>query len=163
MWGYLGFAIGAIGSGVHSLVAVAGYAAWYGFGEATLRRRGLLGSRWGVPASWITDRNNALRTAIWGCVLGPGLFTRNPYAGMWFLPLLLANAASPRQGLVLGALTGVAHGVSRMLTIFGSHKCELGSKAAGIMLKRAKYAQLDGRVLLFVAGMTIGLLVESGW
>jgi hypothetical protein len=45
---------------------------------------------WQVPAHWIKGKSISIQAIIWGALLGPGLVTRNPYAGIWILPLLLA-------------------------------------------------------------------------
>jgi hypothetical protein len=45
--------------------------------------------------------------------LGPGVLTRNPYASMWLVPLLLGAAGSVWLGLAFGAVAGAAHGASR--------------------------------------------------
>ncbi len=70
---------------------------------AVPRRRRLPGSNWAVPSRWIAGRGNLGRTLIWGLTLGPGLMTRNSYAGMLLLPVLLLACSTPTQaGLRLG-------------------------------------------------------------
>ncbi len=59
-----------------------------------------LGLSWQVPGSWVTGRTAVTQTIIWGACLGPGLMTKNPYAGTWMLPLLLVLAPSPLWALV---------------------------------------------------------------
>jgi hypothetical protein len=115
VWGALGAALGSLQAPRESLLwGAALYCLVFGLSEAT----GLASLRaptltWQVPATWVGSPSETRRVVAWGVLLGPGLVTRNPYAGMWVVPLCIALARAPMLGLVTGLLVGVAHGTLR--------------------------------------------------
>ena len=72
---------------------------------------------WQVPSSWLRGRPAPARALVWAGTLGPGLLTRNPYASMLLVPVLLGAAGSVPLGLAFGAAAGAAHGASRALGV----------------------------------------------
>jgi len=67
--------------------------------------------RWQVPSGWMNRRTSAAQVVIWGASLGPGLITRNPYASMWLLPLLLPLIGDWHLGVTVGIIAGGSHGL----------------------------------------------------
>ena len=66
-------------------------AIYYGPPEVS-GRRGLPppGRGWQVPQTMLIDASPRRRLAVWGALLGPGLLTRNPFAGFGLLPFAVA-------------------------------------------------------------------------
>lgn len=109
---------------------------------------------WAVPSTWLRGRSWAAQALIWGTTLGPGLATRNPYAGMWFVPLLLATTGNPLVGGIAGGLVGLAHGAARAAGILANHRhresCELPWR---MMMLNLRVRRIDGIGLLLAAAM----------
>ena len=114
IWALLGVLLGALPLAGPALVAAAVYGCYYGAVEVS-GRRGLPppGRRWQVPQTMLLGAPPRRRVLVWGAVLGPGLLTRNPYAGFGVLPLAAAAMGGPAAGLALGAAMGAAHGTAR--------------------------------------------------
>ncbi len=93
-----------------ALVAVLVYAVTYGLAETMRLPLRAPESRWQVPSTWVAGRTSQKRAVVWGVMLGPGVLTRNPYAGMWLVPLLLAVIASPALGAIAGGLVAMPGG-----------------------------------------------------
>lgn len=94
------------------------YALSYGLAEVLGMPLPVPGSSWQVPVSWVKSQRSWVRSLIWGFWLGPGIFTRNPDAGIWFLPLLLSIVSRQVAGAgLLGALIGLAHGAARAIEV----------------------------------------------
>lgn len=74
-------------------------------------------SHWQVPSSWISGRGHAARAAVWGGILGPGIVTRNPFAGMWLFPILAAAAGPPATAFIVGGVCGFLHGTARAVGV----------------------------------------------
>ena len=118
-WALLGFWLGAAsaalpGVRVVALAAAACYGGYYGTLEAS-GRRGLAppGRGWQVPQTMLIDAPPGRRLALWGALLGPGLLTRNPFAGFGLLPLAVTAMPGPAAAVALGAAAGLAHGIAR--------------------------------------------------
>jgi hypothetical protein len=136
---------------VVSLVAC-GYAVVFGTCEVLRIPFRQLGLTWQVPAQWLRGRSATIRTLIWGACLGPGFVTRNPYAGMWVLPLLVALAPNWMAAMLLGIAIGLAHGSSRAVGIL-RNLSRLEEVCAPVMiLKQMRWRFFDGSVLLLLAG-----------
>jgi len=108
---------------------------------------------WQVPAQWIKERSPMAQTAMWGALLGPGLVTRNPYAGMWLLPLLTVLNHNLLTALVIGMIVGVAHGGARALGVL-SNRRQMDMNYSHLMILGAqlRWKYRDGLALLLVAG-----------
>ncbi|HEX6683439.1 MAG TPA: hypothetical protein VF062_11615 [Candidatus Limnocylindrales bacterium] len=144
-------------NGIPTILAV-GYALAHGIAETLglpLRAPGL---GWEVPAAWLKGRGRAKRILIWGATLGPGLVTRNPYAGMWFVPLLLATTtADPFPAAAAGAFIGLAHGTARAAGIIANRRGEDCQLPWRMTITRIRFRLADGLCLLFAAGVVIHL------
>jgi hypothetical protein len=153
VWGAIGAGLGALGpSRAIQAVAVV-YAVLYGIAETfrlPLRAPSL---RWQVPSTWVRDRTSRARIVIWGAVLGPGLMTRNPYAGMWLVPLALALVGDVRAGLVCGLLAGAAHGVARAYGLRSNVRSDRGRTDFALVADQLRWRLVDGLALLFAAGI----------
>src|SRR5450631_3763804 len=94
------------------------YALIWGIGEVFGFPLPIPGLTWQVPAAWLKGQSEGMQAFIWGCCLGPGLLTRNPYAGMGILPLLLMLSHNQFQAIGVGIAIGVAHGGGRVIGVF---------------------------------------------
>ena len=114
VWGVIGLVLGWLPLSRAALVAMAVYGLVYGAAEIT--GRPILrapGTGWQVPQTMLLGARPGRRVLVWGALLGPGLATRNPYAGFGALPLAVAAARGPVAGLAAGAVVGAAHGTAR--------------------------------------------------
>jgi hypothetical protein len=105
---------------------------------------------WQVPAHWLQGRTTWAQNLIWGMALGPGLITRNPYAGMWLLPIFLTFNHNVLTDIGIGILIGLAHAGMRVFGIFSArrHLDACGSH----ILTQWRWRVGDGLLLLFGAG-----------
>jgi hypothetical protein len=120
----LGAVFAAAGVGVRALapdaerplaIALGAVALVYALRELGWISLPVPGRDWQVPASWV--RNGFYRSAaIFGSVVGLGVFTRIPYASM---PILLAWLFVSGN-LPLGIATGTLYGLMRALSIYSS-------------------------------------------
>jgi hypothetical protein len=136
------------------------YALIYGAAESLLVPVRVLSTTWQVPARWISGAGALRRAFIWGCVLGPGVLTRNPYAGMWMMPILLTVASGPGRGAIAGAATGAAHGVSRAaVTLQLIRKRSGGTRnPTEIVLRQLRWRAADGLMLGLLAGVLVAYI-----
>jgi hypothetical protein len=133
------------------------YALWFGVRETLGQHWRLLGLIWQVPSSWIKGRSAVARALIWGTTLGPGLVTKNPYAGMWLLPLLVALVAPAHNlltGVAVGMAVGAAHGGARAIGVLRNRQCIATDVSAHQKILQAQehWQYLDGLALLLAAG-----------
>lgn len=118
---------------------------------------------WQVPAQWVKGRSPVVQAATWGALLGPGLVTRNPYAGMWLLPLLIALNHNLLTAMAIGMAVGIAHGGARALGVL-SNRRRMATNCSHLMILGAqlRWRYIDGLALLLAAGAlgayTLGLL-----
>ena len=93
------------------------------------------------------------QTLMWGALLGPGLVTRNPYAGMWLVPLLIALNHNLLATLVMGLIVGVAHGGARALGVL-SNRRHMETNCSHLLILGAQmhWKCRDGLALLLAAG-----------
>lgn len=105
---------------------------------------------WQVPAQWLQGRSAFAQTLIWGVTLGPGFVTRNPYAGMWLLVVMLTLNQHIFTTLGIGIVIGIAHGGARAIGILIKRQ-NLDACGSGI-LKQWRWRTADGYILLFGAG-----------
>jgi len=131
------------------------YALWFGALEALGLPSKALSLAWQVPSGWITGRPATLQALIWGTALGPGLVTRNPYAGMWILPLLLALNSNMPSAFIVGIAVGIAHGGARVLGVLNNRK-HMDADPVYVHLTilgaQLRWQYLDGLALLLAAG-----------
>ncbi|HEX9033058.1 MAG TPA: hypothetical protein VF834_14555 [Streptosporangiaceae bacterium] len=191
VWLVLGLVLAAglhaIGLTAGALAAAVVYAGYYGVVEA-LGWPGLPppGRRWQVPQTMLIGAAPARRVLVWGAILGPGFWTRNPYAGFGLLPVAVAAMPGPVPGLALGAAIGAAHGAARAVALLRdvrdlretpamamSPAPGAGSAASALtsgegvathldlLLKTVYWRRLDGVVLLAVAAAAALASVRS--
>lgn len=139
-----------------ALVSVLIYCAYYGPVEA-IRISGLPppGSRWQVPQSLVAGVSRRRRILIWGAILGPGLATRNPYAGFGLLPLVVAALGSIGTGAFAAAAMGIAHGTGRALAMLRDTRRIDGTEYLQSILRSMYWRTLDGVVLLLIGGIAV--------
>jgi len=137
-----------------SLLACA-YTLWFGALEALGLPSRTPSLAWQVPSDWITGRPPTVQAFIWGAALGPGLVTRNPYAGMWLLPLLLALNSNMPSAFIVGIAVGIAHGGARVLGVLNNRK-HMDADPVYVHLTilgaQLRWQYLDGLALLLAAG-----------
>jgi hypothetical protein len=109
-----------------------------------------LSLNWQVPAQWLQSRSAFAQTLIWGTALGPGFVTRNPYAGIWLLPVMLTLNQHIFTNLGIGIVIGIAHGGARAIGVLLTRQ-NLDTCGSGI-LKQWRWRVADGLMLLFGAG-----------
>lgn len=94
----------------------------------------------------------ATRLLVWGSILGPGFLTRNPYAGFFLLPILVAAAGPAWSAAALAAAIGLAHGTGRALALL--RDARPGAASADpmrLVLTSMYWRRLDGITLLVIA------------
>ena len=154
VWSILGVVLWPVGAilGVVPLVAC-GYALAFGIAETFGLPLRVPSLAWQVPAQWIKGRSPMGQTAMWGALLGPGLVTRNPYAGMWLLPLLIALNHNLLTAMAIGMAVGAAHGGTRALGVL-SNRRHMDASCSHLMILgvQLRWKYRDGLALLLVAG-----------
>jgi len=145
-----------------SLLACA-YALWFGALEALGLPSQAPSLAWQVPAGWITGRPATVQALIWGTALGPGLVTRNPYAAMWLLPLLLALNSNLLSAFLTGIAVGIAHGGARVLGVLNNRK-HMDADPVYVHLKilgaQLRWQYLDGLALLLAGGALVAYAIS---
>lgn len=123
-----------------------------------------IGLAWQVPNQWLRGRPAALQTLFWGICLGPGLITRNPYAGIWLLPFLLVLMPNLLIALSLGLAIGVAHGCGRAIGVLRNRR-KLDILCTPIVIFEFwRWQFIDGLLLLFSTGwLTTYIISQLGW
>lgn len=162
VWSALGTILGAIPQQIAIAMSVC-YAIVYGSVEALgwpLRAPGL---EWQVPSNWLRDRGLAARVAIWVGILGPGIVTRNPFAGMGFLATLLAMTTGPTAGAATGAGIGLVHGVTRAIGVLRDQAQRSPTLPWKLVLVRARWRTADGLVMLWAAGALLAGAIWAGF
>lgn len=159
IWGAIGLLFGWLG-GIPWLLPTLTlvYALWFGIREALGLPARVPGLAWQVPSKWIDGRPWPAQALTWGITLGPGLVTRNPYAGMWLLPLLLAFQHAILPALLLGVAVGVIHGSARFLGVLRNrHKLDANVEYEHLKIMGAqlRWQHIDGLILLFMAGILV--------
>jgi hypothetical protein len=161
VWAMLGLILSAIPVRLAALAVLAPYCAYYGTVEAAaLPGLAAPGSRWQVPQSFVRGVSRRRRIIIWGTILGPGLMTRNPYAG--FGALLLAVAASGHPTAITVAVAiGATHAAGRALALAHEAAKPDTSDYFRSALKSLHWRTIDGLALLSIAGVTAVALVDT--
>jgi hypothetical protein len=159
VWTGLGALLAAVGAPAFALPLALAYTLAYGFAEALwLPLRGPT-LAWQVPSSWIRERSLRTQVAAWGIALGPGLVTRNPYAGIWVVPLMLASLDEPIAGAAAGVAVGFAHGTARGIGVLQNAKS--AGPAHLELIRTVRWRLVDGFALMLAAGMLAGTMSWS--
>lgn len=128
----------------------------YGVAESTYTPVHAIELRWQVPSNWVRRRSELQRMAIWGAALGPGLVTRNPYAGMACLPLLVVLQPTVTASVLLAMSVGTVHAAARAVAVARMARCHAQSPIP-LMGAQIGWRQADGLILLCMAA-TVGYL-----
>jgi hypothetical protein len=88
-------------------------------------------------------------------LLGPGLATRNPYAGFWLLPLAVAAVHNVGSGVLLAAAIGAAHATARALGLLRDVSDADPSSYLQSTLRSMYWRMFDGFALLAAAGAAV--------
>ncbi len=148
--------LGAVSLAISLIAGI--YALVFGMCEALGLPFRPFGLAWQVPAHWLKGRSARMQALIWGACLGPGLLTRNPYAGMWLLPLLLPLIHGRFAAMSVGIAIGVAHGGGRAFGVLRNRKHLNGSCTDSIILTQWRWRLVDGLALLLVAGSLASII-----
>jgi hypothetical protein len=138
------------------VVAAISYALIFGAGELSNLRVRPPTSTWQVPSEWIKGRSKLTQILVWATTLGPGIATRNPFAGMW-LPLLVIGLGGPESGLLVGSLAGAAHGTMRAVGIVGNIHGDSRRHPSEMVLAELRWRRIDGALLTAASGFLIGI------
>jgi hypothetical protein len=159
LWTVLGLLLNLAPVRLPALVLLAGYAMYYGLIE-TADRPGppAPGRTWQVPAAWVNGAPPWRRILVWGALLGPGLATRNPYAGFAMLPLAVASAGGPRAGIALAAGIGFVHAAGRVLGLLRDMRGIASADYLLAVLNSMRWRTIDGAALLVMAGLAVSVL-----
>lgn len=158
VWGILGLLLWPLHiiSWLLPLIALV-YALWFGLLETLGLPFRSPGLTWQVPSGWIDRRPAIVQALTWGATLGPGLVTRNPYAGMWLLPFLLVLNHSLLMAIIVGIATGATHGAARVLGVLSTRRSmdvDMDTDYAHLKILGAQFRwqYMDGLALLLAAG-----------
>lgn len=165
VWSVLGVLARAL-HGAAALFATVGlvYSATYGFAVLAGRRLPAPSASWQVPATWIRGRGPVGVAGVWSVVLGPGLMTRNPLAGMVLL-LVLLPTFEPGLTIVVAGGIGLLHGVGRAAGIIADMRLP-GTASVVLYLKGKEltWRRREGVGLLLISGILAGsLFVGHVW
>lgn len=160
VWGILGIALSHLAHKAPPMILVTiGYTVAYGLSETVGWPLRAPSVSWQVPARWVRG-HPAARMVIWGIALGPGLVTRNPYAGMGLLPLLLILYQNPMAGAA-GLLFGAVHGGARAMgVLWNQRQVAGGCDIIIVMGQQLRWRLVDGAILLLAAGGLVACLVS---
>ena len=161
VWMLAGLAASLVPAGPAALALIAGYAAYFGLIETT-GRPGLPppGRSWQVPARWVDRAPRWRRILVWGSLLGPGVATRNPYAGFGLLPLAVLAAGGPRPGVMLAASLGLLHAAGRVGALVRDARRAADAGPLLAVLRLMRWRTCDGLALLMVAGAAVATLAS---
>ena len=167
VWGILGIVLWPLNNIplLMPLVALV-YALLFGLLETLGLPFRALGLAWQVPSGWINGRSAIMRALTWGSLLGPGFVTRNPYAGMWLLPLLVVFNHSLPVAAIAGMAVGGVHGGARALGVLsnGRHMVmEMDTEFAEFRILGAqmRWQYVDGLILLLAAGALAAYILSQ--
>jgi hypothetical protein len=145
-----------------SLVILAIYCAYYGLTESTgLPGRAAPGSRWQVPQTFVVGTSRRRRIVIWGGILGPGFFTRNPYAGFGLLVLAISVLDSVQTGVLAAAAIGFAHGGGRALALVRDARASDPASYLESVIKSMYWRTFDGIMLLGLGSIAVVMYAHS--
>ena len=136
------------------------YGLFYGIAEiADVNGLWVPGTRWQVPPAFVMKKSSRRILAVWGGLLGPGLATRNPYAGFAALLIGLATFGSIKIGAALAIAVGVAHGTARALALLRDAREIDHLDYLQSVLRSLYWRRVDGLMLLLLAGLSLAGLV----
>lgn len=145
-----------------TLVLLVIYCAYYGFAESTgLAGRAAPGSRWQVPQSFVIGTSRHRRIVIWGGILGPGFFTRNPYAGFGLLVLAISLLDSVQTGVLVAGAIGFAHGGGRALALVRDARANDPASYLESVIRSMYWRTFDGIMLLGLGSMALFIYAHS--
>lgn len=154
-WAAIISLLSRIGGVRQMLWLTVGYALAFGIAEALVLPIRAPGLQWQVPAGWL--RHNPFRQLIiWGAVLGPGVFARNPYAGLWLIAPLIILGGSPQLAPAVGAIAGLAHGAGQALAVTRNAHALGVTDHLRIMTGQIVWRVFDGLLLVVVGTLLIG-------
>jgi hypothetical protein len=140
-----------------ALLLIVIYCLCYGLTEATgVHGPRPPGSSWQVPQTFVVGTSRRRRILVWGAILGPGFFTRNPYAGFGLLPLGVAALDSVPAGVLAAAAIGFAHGTGRALGLLrDARDAPDPSGYLRSVLRSMYWRKFDGGALLALGVMAV--------
>ncbi len=146
-----------------ALVLIVLYCAYYGITEAVvIPSFRPPGSSWQVPQSLVLGTSRRRRILVWGAILGPGLATRNPYAGFGMLPLAVAAIGNVSVGVLTAAAIGAAHGTGRALALLRDASGIGNSDYFRSVLRSMHWRRFDGLAILVIGGLAMIACVHGG-
>jgi cytochrome c-type biogenesis protein len=167
----VGLALAALGSAVYTVVP-GPTAAWpvvlagllallYGLHEAQILRLPQPERAWQVPNAWI--RRWPIRgTALFGLILGTGLFTFIPFTNYYVVLAWEAGTGSLLLGAALGAAYGLFRGlpvlVGGTLLLLNKHPLDFNMWLIGHI---TAWHRASATLLLAVAGFLLGVLLKG--
>jgi hypothetical protein len=161
VWAVLGVLLSFV-PGPVALTAVVLYATLHGLAETLDLPIRPPGVDWQVPSSWLRGRGSAARLAIWGGALGPGLFTRNPFAGMWFALFALMVVDGLVFGAAAGAVVGLVHGTARAAGVLANLRHQHSPRLPWhMMMSQMRFRLADGLGLLGAGALIVTVAVAS--
>jgi hypothetical protein len=141
-------------------IALILYGLIYGIAElADVSGLWVPGIRWQVPPAFVTRRSSWRTLVVWGGLLGPGLATRNPYAGFTALLIGIATFGSVKIGAGAAIAVGVAHGTARALALLRDAREIHRLDYLQAVLRSLYWRRFDGVMLLLLAGLSVAGLV----
>jgi hypothetical protein len=128
------------------------YCAYFGTVEiAGVLRVRPPGSQWQVPKSFVYGTSPRRRVIIWGTILGPGFFTRNPFAGFAMLPIGVAMFGDLKLGALVAGAIGVAHATGRAVALLRDARKRDQADYLEAIIASMFWRKFDGAALLAVA------------
>lgn len=167
----VGLALGLLSNAVYSVVPGPS-AAWpvlvvgllallYGLHEAQLMRLPHPERGWQVPNAWIR-RSPIGGTALFGLILGTGLFTFIPFTNYYVVLAWEAGTGSLVLGTLLGATYGLLRGlpvlVGGTLMLLNKHPLDFNMWLIG---HSTTWHRASAVLLLAVAGFLAGVLLKG--
>jgi hypothetical protein len=150
VWAPLGAGLAALLPA--TLALVVGVVGVLAFGGAQLLSRGparVPQRSWQVPRTWVDERGTWGRLAVWAATLGPGLMTRNPYVSYWVVVPALGSLVRVTDAILIGAVTGAAHGLARFGGIVARQRSRPGTDWNLLaVLWHMRFLRIDGALLL---------------
>jgi hypothetical protein len=150
-WSGIGVLVGWAWPTDAARIAAVVYAAVFGGAEALMLPLLPPSSRWQVPSGWLKGRPPVRQELLWGLLLGPGFFTRNPYASFWLPILLLGVGLGPLGGAALGAAVGAAHGTARAAGVLANMRQRGDYPHLAVLGRGVGWRCRDGIFLVFAA------------
>lgn len=159
MWALIGGVLAALDISSAFVWMAFVYAIVYALAEALSLQLRAPTSTWQVPSPWVTVGSAYRRVWVWGMFLGPGIATRNAYACMWLVPLLLATTPSVALGAAVGAMCGAAHGLGRLVGILDVRQTGLQRTTEVLVLRALRWRAVDAIFLALVSGALAAILM----